>query len=492
MAEESFLGLGAARASSSSSSSAPSWKKITCTPNSETKGRVVLEPSSSSTASTTDENSSTNSRKPTNAADELVARYMKQCMDYHNEKVRLERIKREQKGQEQQVHKNQQPNIIEYVTSSFASNITPPPPPPTTTTISTQFPVEQESSNTTIPAADDLQTRIRNAKAIAQRLASTAPPPQPTLIMSSGMHPLTTTHDPSRTNGVDDTRATSSSTPTSTNIVYPYSQKRNQFLTTIHQKRLQASLLKNFNYLVDKDTELHERQLQTLQQTKDRSLGFKVRDDRVLSERRRKLQQQQHWQQGQQQQQQTPPPNNTRKRNQFGEIPKTVAGIGTVRKNGQRYNNLAVYVTGLPRGNSHRSGAPTTTNNNNSNEMEDERLKLELELEKVTLEKVLRQLFGSYGIISRVILYVDKKTGQRKGDGLVVYDYPRSSEDDTDGNREGDGTNGRDSFLEMVCAQVCVLPTFSILNLYPHPLLKKRKTLFVHTGYCNARIYAGG
>jgi len=171
--------------------------------------------------------------------------------------------------------------------------------------------------------------------------------------------------------------------------------------------------------------------MRSLQQTKERSAGLKLQNDRVMSERRRHILQQGQNQKG-------------RKRNRFGEVPKTVAGIGTQeRKNAQR-NNVAVYIAGLPRGDGMDGVGEGVVKGSKSDE----------------LEQVLKQLFGSYRIVSRVVLYVDKKTGQRKGDGLVVYDYRMSDGGDVAATDGGNTNHGHDSFLEMVCSQVCVSSPF--------------------------------
>lgn len=395
MEEQSFLGLGA--------------KRITLPPNS---GIVNTE------------SANIQSSKNGNAAEELVSRYMRQCLDYHHEQVRLEKTGHEQRRQAKEDLKERNnldvkrenapliplpapaPNVIP-LPITIATTETPSSGPPPLKT-------DKQFSNDTTHTAEDIQKRIINAKEIAQRFALTAP-------LSTGLH-----HTIPPVIGSVTANFASISTP-----VYPYAQKRKHFLSTAHCPRLHASLLKNLNYLVEKDTELHQRQLQTLQQTMDRSVGLKLHNDRVLSERQSQLRQK-----GQGQVQKT------RKRNRFGEIPKALSGIGTQeRKNAQRHN-VAVYISGLSVGNS-------------TDKMKQD----EVKGSKSDSENVLRQLFGSYGIISRVMLYVDKKTGRQKGDGLVVYDYPKS---DGDGNDSGSMNHGHDSFLEMVCSQVCVSPPFPL------------------------------
>jgi RNA recognition motif. (a.k.a. RRM, RBD, or RNP domain) len=58
----------------------------------------------------------------------------------------------------------------------------------------------------------------------------------------------------------------------------------------------------------------------------------------------------------------------------------------------------------------------------------------------MTNQEVIHALFGSYGKIKRVHLYCDKETGERKGDGLVVYEHIEA--------------HSMKDFLLSVCAQV--------------------------------------
>ena len=56
-------------------------------------------------------------------------------------------------------------------------------------------------------------------------------------------------------------------------------------------------------------------------------------------------------------------------------------------------------------------------------------------------ENIIKELFGSYGSIRKVHFYLDKMSGRKKGDALVIYSLQ-------EGEDEG-------SFLESVCSQVC-------------------------------------
>lgn len=89
----------------------------------------------------------------------------------------------------------------------------------------------------------------------------------------------------------------------------------------------------------------------------------------------------------------------------------------------QRELRCAVYITGLP-------------------------VEVGEEKEGSISEDGLSALFGSYGTIKRVTLYVDRRTGRRKGDGLVVYDIPKLA---------GSGSSGwkaAEDIVRSVCEQV--------------------------------------
>ena len=104
-------------------------------------------------------------------------------------------------------------------------------------------------------------------------------------------------------------------------------------------------------------------------------------------------------------------------------IERTKKKEGHVAIDGSRQRELrcAVYITGLPVG------------------------------EGTISEDDLAALFGSYGTVKRTTLYVDRRTGRRKGDGLVVYDVPKLA-----GNGDGgsSGWKAAEDMVRSVCEQV--------------------------------------
>jgi len=268
------------------------------------------------------------------------------------------------------------------------------------------------NSNNIQITSEAFQKQVTNARAIAQRLAASS-------TIQSHME----------------------TTPTSPHIPSEYRQKREEGQKREKQK-LQNFLLKNFDYLAEKDKELHQLQLKALQQT---NAQLSMAHNAAASENIRK------------------------RKNHFHNNSKVLitAGIGTEeftnqmeraqrKHHGQFVNNnkkkkrkqdCALYVTGLPR--------------NICNEKE----------KKDNLENSLKQLFGSYGrAVAQVVFYVDKQTGYQKGDGLILFHGNDSSNQSTK-NKSGaktvdDDCSGKDNvdslFLDTVSTQV------SDINYYFH------------------------
>lgn len=170
---------------------------------------------------------------------------------------------------------------------------------------------------------------------------------------------------------------------------YPYAQRRYQFSQKFHRK-LQDALLKNLTYLADRD----EDHLQRIEQVKQH----------VLKK----------------------------------DVIHSLSGIGSkerkyvqkemIRKGHDVSSNLTdcgVYVTGLS--------------------LDDE--------SEVEETNTLSTLFSSYGKISKIKIYHDKATQKKKGDGLVLYDWPSVRKDRILRgicHEEDDPSK----FLTLVCGQV--------------------------------------
>lgn len=107
----------------------------------------------------------------------------------------------------------------------------------------------------------------------------------------------------------------------------------------------------------------------------------------------------------------------------------TVAGIGTQqrqkaerkrkRNQGQDTSSVAIYVSNLP-----KDGSAS--------------------------EELMQALFGSYGSLRKIHFYMDKRTGDLKGDALVIYN---TSVDDDDRSE----ADVKASIVEAVCSQVRML-----------------------------------
>ena len=118
--------------------------------------------------------------------------------------------------------------------------------------------------------------------------------------------------------------------------------------------------------------------------------------------------------------------NNNNNKNRSGDDNGSGSGSGSV----------AIYVSNLP----------VVDDNERSNNFDEE-------------DTMIRALFGSYGSIRKIHFYVDKTTGRRKGDALVIYSLNLKE--------QGEQDNEASSLTESVCSQVCTRTTYynNILKL---------------------------
>jgi len=166
-----------------------------------------------------------------------------------------------------------------------------------------------------------------------------------------------------------------------------YAKKRNDFITQVFYKRLHKSFMLNLSYLAKKDEDSYRFQIQQLEyQTK---ISDNIRNFYETSLCYR----QQHLAKN------TPL---TKKR-----ITNSTAGIGTKKRHKiemckANHGHIPMKLSERQKCGVYLTGLPVNTDKND-------------------LEILLNKLFGVYGNVISVILYIDKLSGARKGDGLVLY-----------------------------------------------------------------------
>jgi len=411
------------------------------------------------TRTTASAGSTTTSTAPLNV-DALMQSYMQQCLSYHEQK------------QKENVHQHQNQNNIEKdgqvaenrdsshhaQTPAFIPATATAAGAPSSANMSIKHemntndvdgnnnnasPVRIGSSNVKDEEKDDFQQRLENAKMIAQRLASKPIPIPPTeTVPSSVVIPVSVSSSSSSNHHHHHHHHQQPKQ----DDYYPYAQKRDHFLTKVHSTKLHSFFLKNLNYILKKDEEVHSIQMQYLQRQQEISLHNKKRK--------------------RQHQQRNGNMNvmggiGTQERSQYQKsIERSQHSFMTKNKKKKQPKSCALYISGI------KKIATVSLAQAEENALVEKQ------------EQMIHELFESYGSISKINYYVDKQSGLRKGDAFILYNWDeickqqlqkekekyngtdQGQDQDQDqvgedkNNSEEDENRKVDSFLKVICDQV--------------------------------------
>lgn len=354
---------------------------------------------STSACNNTSNGSPSSSTAVVNSMEALMQSYMHQCLSYHKE----------------QLTNTENENEVDFQKSVSTSTVFIP-----SSNGIEKLSNQSSHGNDNNDDIDDKriqielenQRKIQKAKEIAMKLASKPIPSQ------------------LRNNHTSTLQTTTNTIASSTEYNYNYAQKRSDFLTKIYSNKLQSYFLKNLNYILKKDEDIHSIQIQHLQH------------------------------QRQQQQQQHQFSNNKRKHNYNDTC--TMGGVGSHERNKVQKKIETTHHYAM-------NQSKKNKNDNNRNKqccgVYVTGIKPQREREQEQ-QHMICKLFESYGKVIRSHFYVDKQSGLSKGDALIVYDWVRekSTGDERD-NHEQDDCKMK-SFLDMICSQVREGLTWSSSFIY--------------------------
>ena len=334
-----------------------------------------------------------------NSMDALMQSYMNQCLSYHEEQQQQQKEQHKTQLHEQLVNNDSTPpNPLQFIPASYCTEMTK-------NNKDNENDTDEEEKKMRIQKENEM--KIQKAKEIARKLASK---PIPTTIDIHSQSDLF--HSSNNNNN---------------NNEYYYdqaAQRRNEFITNVHSNKLQSYLLKNLNYILKKDEEVHAIQIQHLQQQRE--------EQRLLMyhNNNKKLKKQLH----------------------HNKMTHIMGGIGTHERNRLQKSidktHHAYLNNNHDRNKQKCCGLYITGIKHVPKDKQDEQ------------QDMICKLFESYGELERNQFYVDKVTGIRKGDALIVYNVEKiqQSQLKTMGDNVAQENSIDDkkinNFLNLICSQV--------------------------------------
>jgi hypothetical protein len=212
--------------------------------------------------------------------------------------------------------------------------------------------------------------------------------------------------------------------PTTTPDEY---RKRRMVFTEKFEHRKQEALLRNLEYVARQQIEQSKERLAQLDATRMYEQQVTSHHEAVMKSRSKSSNHDHTHHAG----------IGTQKRHR--EEQKRIQSLPKALSSNNNENSVAIYVAGIS----------TTTNPSNNN---NGTTKLTTTTTTTSTEEMMHSLFRCYGKLRKIHFYVDKQTGKRKGDALVIYDLEDAANDDDPPPPSMQAK--RNSLIDSVCSQV--------------------------------------